>query len=1369
MLASVEFVDSDFIRPYLGGKPFLVDGTLVNNGNSITTNDALVDTGANGYVFVSVPFAKQLLDELGFDKFVFPKVPVGSYDGKTRESISIALRGTLQIQGRTLENEIFLVIRSAHDMIIGDKWFARHDVLPDCRNRCLVFGDEEQNTDPEPRPATRQDSPEVARLRALIQAKVAQLEAISRAAPRPTPKPGSFTTTTPFAVPKLRQHVDATDTSPEAKMQRSLLDQPPCVKDGDREPPRPRERNEESRQETLRDAQGPYTLRRDAIGWHKHRPPNIAVMGAMAFRHITRDQETFVTSLNEIDHYILEEKRRIQGLSEDEPELRDKAMTEVPECYHGYLDVFSKAISDDLAESRPYDHSIDLVDGGRPEELGYSPLRKMTLEEMEACKKYVTENLDKGFIQASSSPWAAPILFSRKADGGLRFCVDYRKLNAITKKDRYPLPLIDETLARVTKAKIFTKIDIRQAFHKIRMNPDHETLTTFRTRYGAYKYKVMPFGLTNGPATFQRFINDTMMGYIDDFVSAYIDDILIYSESEEEHRLHVEKVLERLREAGLQADLKKCEFHVTKTKYLGFIVGTDGLAVDPMKVAAVRDWNVPKNLKGVQAFLGFCNFYRRFIREYGRVARPLTNLTKKGEAFTWTRACQEAFDELKSRLLQSPVLAHFDHDLPTKVETDSSDGVIAGVLSQQGAEDGDWHPVAYFSETMQGAEHNYAIHDKELLAVVRALLFWRAELVGLQMPFVVITDHQALEYFSTKRLLNLRQAGWAELLAQYHFTITYRPGKENAAADALSRKSEDLKTQQERKDAERTMRIFRPLEREDQATTLSAAVIGIANIEVGVDLIDAILRNNQTSESLAEYRRRAREDPDSGFSLMDERILLRDGRLVVPEEDTLRTRIVEEIHARKTSAHPGRNKTKKMVTARYWWPGMAGYVDRYVANCMTCIASKVPRDKTPGFLQPLPVPLRPWKDLVMDFKKLPKDKTGHNNALVIIDRLSKTSWTIPCLDTATARDAARMYYEGPFRQNGLPQSIVSDRGPQFISSFTDELSKILGIQWSLASAGHSQTAGQAEIMNEYLDQRLRPFVNHFQNDWAQAIPAMDAVQGSVPHDSTGLSPHEITRGFPMPLQFDWESRTDLTKLPAKERYTRAEAQQTAETVRNYIDVARSIMKNAQDASKAKADQHRRAPDFDVGDSVFILKKAGTQTDRPSDKLDYPLTRRCYKIVEKRGDATFRLEMPSLWKGSNLFHADRLRKYPNNPVPGQVAEQPDAEEVDGEDQWEVEKVRASRISRGKLQYQVDWKGFDPDDRWYNAADFKEAPFAIRDYHEECPDKPGPPERLPEWVKAAEEDRFEPPHVDDDSAVSGESVSGPRRSNRRVRGK
>ena len=281
---------------------------------------------------------------------------------------------------------------------------------------------------------------------------------------------------------------------------------------------------------------------------------------------------------------------------------------------------------------------------------------------------------------------------------------------------------------------IFTKLYICQAFHRIRMDPESEELITFRTRYGSYKCKVLPFDITNRPVTYQQYMNDVLFNYLDDFCTAYLDDILIYSDNELDHDAHVHKVLQRLWDAGLQADIKKCEFSVKRTKYLGFIISTDGIEVNPEKISAVESWQPPKTVKGIQLFLGFCNFYRHFIRNYEKIVKPLVNLIKMNVPFSFNQVCTEVFQELKNKLTSVSLLQHYDMNLSTMVKTDASDRVVAGIFSQQHS-DTEWYSVAYFSKTMAPAECNYEIHDKEMLAIICSLKQWRPELEGTHSQF----------------------------------------------------------------------------------------------------------------------------------------------------------------------------------------------------------------------------------------------------------------------------------------------------------------------------------------------------------------------------------------------------------------------------------------------------------------------------------------------------------------------------------------------------------------------------------------------------------------------------------------------------------
>ena len=395
-----------------------------------------------------------------------------------------------------------------------------------------------------------------------------------------------------------------------------------------------------------------------------------------------------------------------------------------------------------------------VIDGKTPP---FGPLYAMSRNELQALKAWLEKNLKKGFIRPSSSAAASPVLFVKKADGSLRFCVDYRGLNNISVKDRYPLPLTKESLNNLKGMKYFTKIDIISAFNNIRIKEGQEYLTAFRTRFGLYESLVMPFGMTGAPATFQRFINDTLREHLDVFCTAYLDDILIYSRTREEHLSHVRKVLTALRRASLFGKIQKYEFFKEETTFLGVIVGRYSIRMDPKKVQTIRDWKTPTCLTDVQAFIGFGNFYRRFVRDFSKIIAPMVNLTRKDVKFQWDLHCEESFNRLKEAFTSAPILAPFDWEKEIILETDASDYVSAGVLSQYG-DDSILRPVAFFSKKHSMTECNYEIYDKELLAIVRCFEEWRPELEGTSSPIKVITDHRNLEYFTTTKLLNRRQA-----------------------------------------------------------------------------------------------------------------------------------------------------------------------------------------------------------------------------------------------------------------------------------------------------------------------------------------------------------------------------------------------------------------------------------------------------------------------------------------------------------------------------------------------------------------------------------------------------------------------------------
>ena len=848
-------------------------------------------------------------------------------------------------------------------------------------------------------------------------------------------------------------------------------------------------------------------------------------------------------------------------MSDIEKALRPKKTVDpkrkLPKQYWPWLDVFSQRLADKLPEHRAgIDHQIPLRKDEQGKEVSppYGPLYGMNQDELLVLRKTLTDLLDKNYIRVSNSPAASPILLVRKPGGGIRFCVDYRGLNELTVKDRYPLPLIKETLRNMAQARWFTKLDIIAAFHKIRVSDGEEWKTAFRTRYGLYEWLVTPFGLTGAPATFQRYINQVLQDYLDEFVSAYVDDIIIYSSSSrDDHRVKVQQVLKKLLKAGLQCDIEKSEFEQTSVKYLGFIVRAgEGISVDPKKVEAIQSWEAPQSVKDVRSFLGFANFYRTFIPDFAALATPLTELTKKDTEFRWTDECQTSFVRLKDLFVLAPILGHFEEGRETVVEADASGYATGAVLSQR-RNDGMLYPCAYLSQKLSPAESNYEIHDKELLAIVRALKEWRPEL-KMVPRFKILTDHKNLRYFKSVRQLNERQMRWADILAEFDFDLEFRPGKLASRPDALSRRQQDMP-----KDAsdERISHRFRRLlarvraapatVREDQAELDFETPVPMFEDEELQDLWTQARKNDKTYQSISQAlkngERKLATESQVRTSLsechLDERgLLCFRSRTWIPDSEPLRTRILQQVHDSHVTGHPRRDATYEILSRRFFWPGAAKDVRRFLRNCTVCGRSSVWRDTKHGLLKPLPIPQRIWAELSMDFitDLPPSGEQEATNCLVITDRLTKSVILIPMKST-TADAVAEVFFVHVYMHHGLPLAIVSDRGPQFVSGFWTQICTRLGIQRRLSTAFHPQTDGSTERMNQEVERLLRVFASYAQDGWSKLLPVVAGAINNRESASTGLSPFFFTHGYhvdPIALP-DQPTPSDKNALRVPER------------------------------------------------------------------------------------------------------------------------------------------------------------------------------------------------------------------------------------------
>lgn len=636
----------------------------------------------------------------------------------------------------------------------------------------------------------------------------------------------------------------------------------------------------------------------------------------------------------------------------------------------------------------------------------YSPQHKDEIE------KQVAELLKAGLITPSSSPFASPVLLVLKKDGSWRFCVDYRKLNAMTVKNRFPMPLIEEILDELAGTTYFTKLDMRSGYHQVRMKHADEHKTAFKTHQGHYQFKVMPFGLTNAPATFQCIMNEVSAPFLRKFVMVFLDDILVYSPTLESHLAHLKLVLEKLREHKLYMKLSKCSSAQTRLEYLGHFISVEGVSTDPSKTEAMLKWPVPTTVTELRGFLGLTGYYRKFVKHYGLIAKPLTMLLRKKQ-FAWNDEAQLAFDKLKVAMSNTPVLALPNFKEPFIIETDACDVGIGAVLMQHD------QPVAFLSKALSGPHKLLSIYEKEFLALIMAVEKWRQYLQCQE--FVIRTDHKSLAYLTEQNLHSDMQRRAMTRLMGLQFKVVYRKGKENVAADALSRVG--------------------------QLYTLQA-VSSVQPVWIQ-ELLNSYATDDNAQHLLTKL---AVKSPDErGYSL-EEGLIKVDNKLWVANNSALQTKIIAAFHSSPIGGHSGVLATYQRIKKLFHWKGLKASVEEYVQQCSICQHAKHTNVLPAGLLQPLPIPAGAWQDISMDFVEgLPKSE-GCNVILVVVDRFTKYAHFIPLRHPFTAQIVAKAVFDHVVKLHGVPKSIVSDRDKVFTSNFWQELFKLLGTQLMLSSA-----------------------------------------------------------------------------------------------------------------------------------------------------------------------------------------------------------------------------------------------------------------------------------------------------------------------------
>ena len=978
----------------------------------------------------------------------------------------------------------------------------------------------------------------------------------------------------------------------------------------------------------------------------------------------------------------------------------------VPKQFHDFRDVFSKESFDKLPERRPWDHAIELIPGA--DARAPPKVYPLSLSEQSELDAFLKENLESGRIRPSKSPIASPVFFVKKKDGKLRFVQDYRKLNAVTIKNRYPLPLISDVIVKLRNGRYFTKLDVRWGYNNIRVKEGDEWKAAFRTNRGLFEPLVMFFGLTNSPATFQTMMNDLFRELIDEgLVIVYMDDILIFTEDLKSHDAAVRRVLAILRSNQLYLRSDKCEFRQPEIEYLGLIIGFGQIRMDPVKVAGVAQWPVPRNVTEVQSFLGFCNFYRRFIDHFSEMATPLNSLTRKSTPWIWGEQEAQAFADLKDAITSEPVLIFPDDSRQFRVKADCSGRASGAELSQIGS-DNVWRPVAFMSKSLSETERNYEIHDKEMLAIIRALKEWRHYLEGAAKQFIVLTDHKNLEYFRTAQKLNRRQARWSIFLQQFDFDLQHRPGKQMGIPDALSRRSDHGDGAEDNEN----MVLLKPEYFRIRANERGHLYIAGEEKEILRRIRNASDLDEQVAKAAANLKRSKVDTVRGDEWALESNLILHRGKVYVPKDKDLRRDIVQLHHDLPHAGHSGRWKTLEQVARNYWWPGMSRYIGQYTKTCDHCNRTKVYPAKPPGRLLPNAIPSRRWGTVTVDYiPGLPECK-GWDSIFVAVDRKTKRICIAPTTVEVTAPGTARLFRDNVWRHHGLADEIISDRGVHFVAEFMRELNRLLGIKTSASTAYHPESDGQTERVNQEVEQYLRLFVNYRQNDWVDWLPAAEFAINNRVHASTRLTPFFADTGR--------HPRTGVEPQLASQVQEVNDLVTTMKEVDAECEAA--LVQAAEDMARFYDAHHGPTPEYAVGDLVWLSSK-NVKTTRPmaklSDKWLGP-----FPVLAKVNANAYRLQLPSDWKIWNVFHVVLLHKHHGDTLGRATPERPLPEVLpDGAEIFEAERIDDSRMHYRKLQYLVKWKGYPDSERTWEPCDNLEgSPDLIQDFHEANPNAP-----------------------------------------------